>query len=101
MNTKYSGDPELEDPGLCDALPGGEAGLRGGVPQALLNTLRRTEEASSPLSFHVHIPFHSTNILRGPPFLLKPPLQLLTAHYSHISAINKYMLEYLKGFDFI
>ena len=63
MNTKYSGDPELEDPGLCDALPGGEAGLCGGVPQALLNTLRRTEEASYLLypSFHVHIPFHSTN----------------------------------------
>ena len=42
MNPKYSGDPELEDPGLCDALPGGEAGLRGGVPQALLNNLKMT-----------------------------------------------------------
>ena len=59
MNTKYSGDPELEDPGLCDALPGGEAGLRGGVPQALLNTLRRTEEASSLLYPSMSI-FHFT-----------------------------------------
>ena len=67
--TKYSGDPELEDPGLCDALPGGEAGLRWGVPQALLNTLRRKEDAeASYLLYSSMSIFHFTaQILSGVP----------------------------------
>ena len=92
---EHSGDPELEDPGLCDALPGGEAGLCWGVPQALLNTLRRKRHHLLYPSMSI---FHFTAQTQGSPLLLKSPLQLLTAHHSHISAINKHMLEYLRRF---
>ena len=54
--------------------------MLGGSPSSA--QYAEEEEASSPLSFHFHIPFHSTNILRGPPFLPKLPLSclLLTTH---------------------